>query len=75
MAARQTTLGALTAADLGKRVRVAARLITPFVARLRRVEHHLGGTRVVLGADYQVDVTDDPDTPVTVYDEEADDDR
>ena len=69
MTARETTLGALTAADLGKRVEVRGVGLI-FVERLRHIEHRLDASRAVLGYDCQVDVTDDPTTPVTVYDEE-----
>lgn len=69
-ASRQTTLGALTAADLGKQVEVGIRFGASVVGLLWRVEHRPDGTRVVLGTDYEMVVTDEPDTPVTVYDEE-----
>lgn len=69
MTARQATLGALTAADLGKRVEVGIRFGASVVGLLWRVEHRPDGTRVVLGTDYEMVVTDEPDTPVTVYDE------
>lgn len=71
MSTRQTALGALTAADLGKRAEVGIRFGASAVGLLWRVEHRPDGTRVVLGTDYQLDVTDEPETPVTVYDEEG----
>jgi hypothetical protein len=68
--ARETTLGALTAADLGKRVKVGIRFGASVVGPLWRVEHRPDGTRIVLGTDYEMVVTDEPDTPVTVYEKE-----
>lgn len=71
MTTRETTLGELTAADLGKRVTVPARFITPAVGRVLQVSHSLAITRVIVGTEhYQFDIEDDHDTRVTVHNEE-----
>lgn len=75
MTARETTLGALTAADLGKRVRVLGRGRVGVLDRYRREYLPTGAPRVYIERDYGDSVTFselDPDTPVTIYDEEAD---
>ena len=72
MTARETTLGALTAADLGKRVVVVVEI--PRDGRLCEVRHSADeGTEVLYtkpdGPTFYF-FEGDPTTPVTVYDEE-----
>lgn len=83
MAARETTLGALTAADLGSPVRVIDAVGIVHTGTLEEVQHSRGWrgesvrTLVVVlypgGARWLKTLP--ATTPVTVYDKEADDDR
>lgn len=63
MTARETTLGALTAADLGKRVRLAS----GEQGTLKAMYHHPGPAKVVTATLDRVSRVRALTTPVTVY--------